>query len=130
MKLFYCKEFARKKFSGETMKDAYMKAVKWFATNVLSKDELHNIQVEFEKMKDEQYPTVTVHLSAGLDEKEAMDQHCRCCKEMHHSFFINEDTACNRCSAVAYERRITQRVDIKIGYYKECLRRHTDLEDV
>lgn len=128
MKTLYCKEFARKKFSGETMKDAYMKAVKWFATNVLSKDELHNIQVEFEK--DKQYPTVTIHLSAGLDEKEVMDQHCRCCKEMHCSFFINEDTACNRCSAIAYERRMAQKVDIKIGYYKECLRRHTDLEDV
>ena len=128
MKVFYCKEFARKRFSGENMKDAYMKAVKWFATNVLSKDELHNIQVEFEK--DKQYPTVTIHLSAGLDEKEVMDQHCSCCKEMHHSFFINEDTACNRCSVLAYERRMTQKVDIKIGYYKECLRRHTDLEDV
>lgn len=128
MRTLYCKEFARKRFSGETMKQAYMKAVKWYATNVLSKDELHNIQVEFEK--DKQSPTVTIHLSAGLSEKEVMDQHCLCCKEMHKSFFINEDTACNRCSAVAYERRMAQKVDIKAGYYKECLRRHTDVEDV
>lgn len=126
-KTLYAKEFAKKKFSGENMKDAYMKAVKWYASNVLAKDELHNILVEFEK--DKQSPTVTIHLSAGLDEHEIMENHCTNCKEMHHSFFINEDTACNRCSAVAYERRMSQKVDIKVGYYKECLRRHTTLEE-
>lgn len=109
------------------MKDAYMKAVKWVATNVLSKDELHNVQVEFEK--DKHFPSVVVHLSAGLNEKEIMDQHCNCCKEMHSSFFINEDMTCNRCSTIAYERRMVQKINIKVDYYKECLKKYTDLED-
>lgn len=128
MKDFYCKEFARKKFSGETMKDAYMKAVKWFATNVLSKDELRNVKVEFEK--DKQFPTVTVRLSVSVDEREVMNQHCRCCKEMHSAFFINENTSCSSCSAAAYRRRMTQKIVVKTNYYKECLEKYTDLEDV
>ena len=66
-----------------------MKAVKWVATNVLSKDELHNVLVEYDK--DKQSPTVTVHLYAAFPEKEVKEQHCKCCEEMHHSFFINEN---------------------------------------
>ena len=38
----YSTEFFSISFSGKNMKDAYLKACKWYATNVLSKDELHN----------------------------------------------------------------------------------------
>ena len=52
----YCQEFYTVKFRGKNMKDAYLRACKWYATNVLSKDELQDIQVKYEK--DEQWKAV------------------------------------------------------------------------
>lgn len=117
--LKYSEEFMSKKFSGENMKDAYMKAVKWFATNVLAKDELHNITVEY--VKDTQSPTVTIHLYANMEEEEVMDAHCNICKEFSHSFFINEQTDCSRCTAMGYHRRCQERIKTKVDWYKRLL---------
>lgn len=122
-KLFYTQKFAKKRFRGEDVKDAYMKACKWYASNVIAKDKLHHIQVEYIKEKDN---SVTMVLYASLPEEEAMEHHCQCCKEMHHAFFINEDTACNRCSAAGYQRRLVEHLSVKIDYYKQLLRRIID----
>ena len=48
--LKYSEEFMSKKFTGKNMKDAYMKAVKWYATNVLANDELHGKTMEEENV--------------------------------------------------------------------------------
>lgn len=123
-KLHFSQEFYRKSFTAEEMKDAYMKAIKWYATNVLSKDELHNVQVEFEKKTNEQQlPTVVIHLFAVLSEKEVFDQHCQCCKEMHRSFFINENNNCNICAAAGYQNRLEQKIEIKRSYYAELIKK-------
>lgn len=116
----YSEEFAKKKFSADTMKEAYMKAVKWYATNVLAKDELHNVLVDFEK--DKQYPTVTVHLSACLDEDELRQRHCQICRETHSSFFRTEETNCNWCKVNAYKKRTDEMIAGKVSYYKQLLR--------
>lgn len=118
----YSEEFYKQTFTADTMKAAYMSAVKWYATNVLSKDELHNVHVEFEK--DKQSPTVTIHLFAVLDdETEVFKHHCKCCEEMHHSFFINENNNCNICAAAGYQNRLKQGIAIKVNYYKELIAR-------
>lgn len=119
-KMFYTQQFGKKTFRGESTKDAYMKACKWYATNVIAKDKLHHIYVEYTKEKDGK--AVTMILYASISENEVMDQHCMCCKEMHHSFFINEDTHCDRCSVISFQRRIQQKLAIKIDYYKGILR--------
>ena len=117
----YSKEFFKIKFTADTMKNAYMKAVKWYATNVLSKDELHNVQVEFEKTKGEQFPTITIHLFAVLNEEELREKHCRICKETSSLFYIHTNSNCNRCEANAYQRRTDEMLRVKIEYYKEKL---------
>lgn len=127
----YTEEFYSLKFKGESMKEAYLKAVKWYATNVLSKDELHNIQVEYEKSKmdlekGEQFPTVTIHLYAALTEDELQAEHCQICKEFSSSFFINEQVDCNRCTMRGYCNRQKSRMAIKTAYYKECLKRRLE----
>ena len=111
----YSKQFAQKVFRGITTKDAYMKAVKWYASNVIAKDELHEIQVEFVKGINQ----VTVKLFAVLPEQAIRDKHCEVCKEIHKSFFINEANNCNVCNASAYQRRLDQQMSVKCGYYKE-----------
>lgn len=118
----YGKEFYKQKFIAATMKDAYLKACKWYATNVLSKNELHDIQVEFEKNQNEQFPSVTIHLFAVLDEEELQEKHCEICREFHHLFFINTQFNCNRCDTKAYQKRAEETLQTKISYYKEKLK--------
>lgn len=119
----YTQRFYSSEFHGQTLKDAYLKACKWYSTNVLSKDELHNVQVEFEKSKDEQFPTVTIHLYAVLTEEELQAEHCRICKEFSSSFFIHETVDCSRCTMLGYQNRQKSKMAVKVAYYKECLRR-------
>lgn len=118
----YSKEFFKKKFTADTMKNAYMNAVKWYATNVLSKDELHNVQVEFEKSQDEQqFPTVTIHLFAVLDEETLRERHCKICRETNSLFYMHTNDNCNKCEANAYQRRTDEMLRVKIEYYKELI---------
>lgn len=122
----YSREFFKKSFSAESMKSAYLSAVKWYSTNVLSKAEFKNVHVQFIK-EDKELPTITVHLFAAQDgEKDVMTHHCKCCKDMHHSFFINEDTHCDRCSALGFQNRLEQNINIKRDYYKEMLRKQLE----
>lgn len=123
----YSREFYKKSFTAGTMKSAYMSAVKWFSTNVLSKAEFDNVHVQFIKEMNEEFPTVTAHLFAVQDgEKDVMEQHCRCCREMHHSFFINEDTHCSRCSALGFQKRLEEKVNAKRTWYKEKLNKNLE----
>lgn len=117
--MYYSQRIARKAFRGTNVKDAYMKAVKWYASNIIAKDELHNVQVEYTKHKSE--PVVIMSLYAVMSESEVIEQHCSICKEMHHSFFINEDTQCNRCSAMGYQKRLERKIITKVSYYKGLL---------
>lgn len=126
--LYYSEQIADKTFRGSSIKDAYMRAVKWYASAVISKDKLHNVQVEF--VKDKVEPVVTLKLFAVMDEQEAREQYCACCREMHHLFFINEATECSRCNAAGYQRRLEERLQIKVSYYKELLNKTLKEEDV
>lgn len=125
----FSQEFYKRQFTADTMKSAYMLAAKWYATNVLSKAELMNVHVEFVKETKTQFPTITVHLYAVLDdEKEVFAQHCKCCDEMHRSFFINENNNCNRCAAKGYQNRMEQKILIKKEWYRELLRKYGGME--
>ena len=118
----YSKEFFKKKFISDTMKSAYMNACKWYATNVLSKDELHHVQVEYEKGYDEQQlPTVTIHLFAVLDEETLRERHCKICRETSSLFYMHTNSNCNKCEANAYQRRTDDMLRVKIEYYKELI---------
>lgn len=125
----YSQEFFKKSFTAGTMKEAYLSAVKWYSTNVLSKAEFVNVHVQFIKEDKTEFPTITIHLFAVQDgEKDVMVKHCECCREMHRSFFINEDTHCNRCSALGFQKRLEQKVNVKKDWYRELLRKHGGTE--
>lgn len=123
----FSREFCKKSFTGDSMKSAYLKAVKWYSTNILSKAEFANVHVQFVKDEKSEFPTITIHLFAVQDgEKDVMEKHCECCREMHNHFFINEDTACNRCSALGFQNRLLQKITIKRDYYREKLRKYLE----
>lgn len=129
MMIKYSQEFYKKSFTAGDMKSAYLSAVKWYSTNVLSKAEFINVQVQFVKEDKTEFPTITIHLFAVQDgEKDVMAHHCKCCREMHHSFFINEDTHCDRCSALGFQKRLEEKINIKRDWYKELLRRHGGID--
>lgn len=115
----YSKQFAQKTFKSATTKDAYMKAVKWYASNIIARDELHEIQVEFVKGINQ----VTLKLYAVMQEQVVRENHCEICREMHKSFFINEATNCNSCKMLAYQKRLDQKMSVKYQYYKELFGR-------
>lgn len=117
----YSKEFFKKKFVADTMKTAYMNACKWYATNVLSKAELHNVQVEFEKNVEEQFPTITIRLFAVLDEHELRERHCKICREVSELFYMRKEANCNKCELGGYQRRMDEMIQVKIEYYRELL---------
>lgn len=121
--LKYIEEYAKKIFSARTHKDAYVKAMKWVASNIIADTELQNSVISYEKKfdKETQLPVIIVHLSVSLEEKEHRDRNCRVCKEVHSSFFMNEETNCSWCKAVAYQNRLDEFIKNKKSYYKERL---------
>ena len=121
--LYYSKEFYKKRFSAATMKAAYMDACKWYATNVLSKDDLHNVQVEYEKLQNESIPTVQIRLFAVLNEDELRERHCKICKECHTAFYMNSTAPCSKCEAKAYQWRMDDMLRVKIEYYRGLIRK-------
>lgn len=116
----YTVQFAKKQFSAENMKAAYMKAVKWVASNIISKDELQDVLVKYEK--DKQFPTVTVRLFVSISEKEIRERHCKICKESHAHFYVNEHTNCDWCNTKAFQRRTDEMIKTKKAFYREKLK--------
>lgn len=120
----YCQEFFSKNFVANTMKEAYLKACKWYATTVLSKNELKDVLVEYVKNENSanQLPSITVKLYAHHSPKEIKDMHCKACSEAHKFYFLN-DVHCNNCNIHAYQRRVIESVQIKSSSYLEKLYR-------
>ena len=119
-KVMYSQQLAKKVFRGTDQKDAYMKAVKWYASNILASDKFHGIMAEYIKLPG---GGVTMVLWSTMSQREIMEDHCQCCREMHRSFFINEDTHCSRCSAMGFQNRLEWKMGIKLSYYKELLKK-------
>lgn len=118
-KLFYTQKIGKKTFWGASVKEAYLSACKWYASNVIVKNDLQDVQVEFLKLKDKSAVEIVLYVS--LPEDDIMEKHCNCCKEMHKSFFINEDTHCDKCSAISFQKRLRQIMSVKISCYKSKL---------
>ena len=127
--IYYSKEFFRKKFTAETMKKAYMDACKWYSSNVISKDELHSVQIEFEKIPGEALPTLMIHLYAVLSEDELRERHCNICRESHSVFYMNNYVDCNKCAAKAYQERTDDMLRVKLEYYHGLILKRAKEDD-
>lgn len=120
----YSQEFFKKSFTAGDMKSAYLSAVKWYSTNIISKAEFLNVHVKFVKEDKEESPTITIYLFAVLDgEQEAMAQYCKCCKEFNGLFYINRTTECDKCEVSKFQSRLEQKSNNKVSWYKELLRK-------
>lgn len=118
----FTEQIFSKKFSDDNAKNAYLKACKWLAKNIISNEkELGDLSININRI-DEERPTYKITLSVHLDEKEVRERHCRICKESHNAFFINQETNCAWCNSSAYQRRLSESIKSKKEYYKTKLR--------
>lgn len=119
MKQKYAKELMYMTFTGKNMKEAYLNACKWYATNVISKDEIKEVQVQFEKQNDS--TSIILRLFVTIDENVTKEEHCKICAETHRLFYMN-DINCQNCNLAGYQNRYTSLLDAKRNYYKERLK--------
>lgn len=121
----YIQKFYERRFRADNAKDAYLRACKFVASNVISeasKVEASKVTWDVTRDKDEKgLPTFLLTLYYKFDDTEFMKQTCEACKQFHKSFFINEDFNCSRCNKVGYEKNVQQRLTTASEYFRKIL---------
>ena len=107
-------------FSHEDAKKAYMMGCKKVAKYISKPERPANLTFSVERTKDE-IPTFIFTVFAKIDMGEAQRTYCKICKEMHSSFFVNEEYNCSRCNLKAYLHRVKQSSNVSKGYYKKLI---------
>lgn len=126
--VLFVRQMASKTFTAKSCKEAYMSAAKWYASNVIAKDDkLQDVQVAFEKGRDGVMYTMTIKLYASLPVEELKSQYCTVCKEAGKAFYrdgqaMQQVSPCSSCDMAAFIRRLDQKAVVKSQYYKEQLR--------
>ena len=117
------KKFYEREFKAEDSKNAYLKACKFVASNIISKGSKVEVsKVTWDVVRVEgDLPTFRLTLYYKFDDTDFMKQSCDACKEFHKSFFINENYNCNRCNKVGYEKNIEQRLLTGAEYFRKML---------
>lgn len=120
-KINYSTIVAKRTFYGKNVKEAYLKACRWFASNIIADGKLNDIFAQY--IKDEWNDSVILVLHAFLDESQERKHRCKMCKEMHSSFYITESTECSRCMMQSYGKLLDGKLKIKKDYYSEIINR-------
>lgn len=115
-------KFYEQTFKAQERKNAYLKACKWLASNVLSKAEIGDILFNIEEDKESSSPAFKLELYCSIDEKDSVNDFCNTCKKFHKSFFINESYNCDRCNMKTFEARMKEKLIVKQAYRAERLR--------
>lgn len=101
----------------ETEKEAYIKGCKKMAPLIASKKYKHT------SSKIERVPgsenTFQFVIFTNIDLGSEYRNFCKMCKEMHCSFYINEEYNCARCNLRVFIERTEQKARVSKGYYKK-----------
>lgn len=119
-------KFYERDFRSEKPKNAYLKACKFIASNVInkgSKVEVEKVTWDIKRIDidEDDLPTFRLSLYYKFDDTQFMQQTCEACKEFHKSFFINENYNCSRCNKVGYEKNIEQKLMIGTEHFRKLL---------
>ena len=117
MKRFESVKLFHKTFVGETTKEAYLNACKWYASNVLANEKLHDIFVEYIKKEN----AVEMNVFASVDETAEFKKYCDLCRAIHSCFYINEPTVCANCTANGYRSRTESLLKSRAKCFKEYM---------
>lgn len=124
----FTKKIYSRVFIGKNRKDAYLKACKWYATNIIKNSNefgelMHSIKEE--KLEDG-VPRYRLDVFVVLNEKDVRNVHCRICQESHSSFFLNKTVNCNSCSYKAYLNRLDNMIEEKRSNVNEKMKKYLE----
>lgn len=122
--MIYIQKFYERKFRAEDAKEAYLRACKFVASNIISKGskvEVSKVTWDVVRIEEESLPTFQLSLYYKFDDTDFMERTCNACKQFHSSFFINENFNCNRCNKVGYEKNVSQKLAIGAEYLRQKL---------
>lgn len=115
-------------FSDKVSKQAYLKACKWLAQNVYSKDELSDyISVQIKKNKERQLPTFTVKLFITVNERDLCRSYCDKCKQLHTLFYSVDKVNCETCKLNGYRKNLHDNVKNMVEFWKGAFEDENDL---
>ena len=113
-------KYFERTFKAAKSKDAYMKVCKWLAINIISNKHLYDSTWKITKVKETpNWTKFKLELFCTLDDAEIADRFCKVCKEIHSSFFINEEYNCNRCNMITFRKRLKESLDVKTTYRQQ-----------
>ena len=113
-------KYFERTFKAAKSKDAYMKVCKWLAINIISNRHLQDSTWKITKVKETpNWTKFKLELFCTLDDAEIADRFCKACKEVHCSFFINEEYNCNRCNMITFRKRLKESLDVKTTYRQQ-----------
>lgn len=104
-----------KSFSDEDRNKAYKKAVKFILKLITWQQLQYNIK---EEQTEEGYK-FTVSFYTVCDLNSEMNRHCSICKELHSSFFFNDNFNCNACKLKSFQHREKERLNISKNAFKK-----------
>lgn len=104
----------------EDEKQAYLKGCKQLARYMASK-KYKNLSFKIER--DEEPNTFIFTLYTNVDLSEEQRKFCSMCKEVHCSFYINEEYNCSRCNLKTFLNRANSKLTISKNYYKKEINR-------
>ena len=117
-------QFFSKDFADDVPKEAYLKACAWVAKVVLSKSskvEVSNLTWKISPVSKTDLPTYRLELFVTYDEEDVNSSMCEVCKQLHSSFFSNNEFNCSKCNKEAYRKREQQKLDVGCGWYNETI---------
>lgn len=118
----YTTPFKKRTFYGKSLKEAYTKAMKWYATFVVkNQKDLPDVMVKIVKKEKADEPQVDLILYCALSEEELRQRHCKICKEVNQLFYIKGSVDCSICKIRAYQNRTDEMSENKKKVYKEKL---------
>lgn len=101
-------------FESSDEKEAYLKGCKNLAKYIASK-KYKNLSFSVERVGNSCVFNVYTTLNMNPDQK----NFCDLCKEMHSSFFINEEYNCKRCNLKAFLEREDKKLRISKSFYRK-----------
>lgn len=107
------------KFHAFSEKEAYLQGCKKLA-NIMASKKYQNITTKIINLGENTFEFVVYTM---LDITEEQSHFCKMCKEMHCSFYINEEYNCSRCNYKTFLKRIREKLMISRSYYREQFRK-------
>jgi hypothetical protein len=110
-------------FEHNDSKEAYLKACKWVANNLLKiKVEVGELMWNINRIQEADLPTYKLEVFSAVDETEFKNSFCKRCQEFHKAFYLNQQFNCDNCNMTGYREQLAERLRIIKNYRQKQIR--------